>query len=833
MSLPGRLGLAARLLAREWRAGELRILLIALVVAVASSTAIDFFTARISQGMQRQSAGFLGADLILVSPNPADSRWLAEAERRGLTRSEALEFASMTVAGERFQLAGIKAVSPPYPLRGHLRVAKQPFSEGVETTALPNPGEAWLDPRLFGRLGLEPGGTLEIGDQRFIASRVLDFEPGLRMDLLGIAPRVLIHQDDVAGTGVVQPGSRLAWHYLFSGSPGQVEKFRGWLEGRLQSTQQLIGVRQGRRMVGAALERAETYLGLAGLVALVLAGVAIAMAAGRHSRRHFDSSALMRCMGASEKDLLWLHLPQLLILGLIGSGLGVAIGWSAHWGLLWLLADLLPPGPLPLSWRPAASGMATGLVVLIGFALPPMLRLRAVPPLRVLRRDILPRPPAAWLAHILAFAAILLLMRRHSADWQLIFILLGGAAAMLLLLWLLSLILLALGRQMERFTSASWRLGLNSLWRRRNASLGQILAFGLVLMAMASMTLVRTDLLASWRSQLPADAPNHFLINILPERVTALHRFLQQHGIAAARLYPLVRGRLSRLNERPIATAVPRQARNHNALHRELNLSWSGRLPPDNRITSGRWFSADDQGRSLVSVEEGMARELGLEVGDRLVFTIGGEVLETRVHSLRKVQWDSFRPNFYVLFPPGVLEGFPATWMTSFHLPPQDQETVQALVQTFPATTLLELELIMRQVQRILGQLTRAVEYVLLFVLAAGMVVLFAALQATLDERLYEGALLRALGARSSQLRNAHLAEFLTLGFMAGLLAALGAETLIGFLYSRLLALEPGFHPALWLFVPLASTLLVGLAGYLGTRQVLRESPLKVFRQLQ
>jgi len=822
---------ALTLLLREWRAGELRILLAALVVAVSASTAIDFFTSRIGQGMQQQSAGFLGADLILVSPSEVEPAWLEKARELGLRQTRALEFASMVVAGESFRLATVKAVQPPYPLRGGLRVAGRPFGEERHTDTLPEPGEAWLDARLFSRLKLQPEEHLEIGDKRFLASRVLTFDPGFHMDLLGLAPRVLIRLEDVAATGVIQPGSRLSHHYLFAGKPGQVAALRSWLQPRLASTQQLIDVHQGRRTVGAALERAERFLGLATTVALLLAGVAIAMAAHRYSRRHYDSSALMRCMGMTGGRLLGLHLLQLLLLGLAGSLLGTLLGWVAHWGLLWLLAGLLPPGPLPHPLQPFFTGLLAGLVLLAGFALPPVLGLRRVPPLRVLRRDLEPLPGSAWLVYALALATVSLSMWRSSGDPQTILTLLAGSLAMLAPLGLLSLGALAAARSFGTLLGSGWRLGIDSLWRRRAATLAQLLAFGLVFMAMATLLLVRTDLLESWRARLPPDAPNHFLINVLPEQVEPLRDFFRDHGIEASKLYPMVRGRLAGVNGRPALEAVPQGARNHNALHRELNLSWSDALPPANRLVAGRWFTRSDSGHPLVSVEASLARALELEPGDRLGLVIGGEPVEATILNLRQVQWDSFRPNFYLLFPPGVLEAFPATWMTSFHLPPQRQETVSALVRSFPATTLLELDPILRQVQRIMGQLVLAVEYVLLFVLAAGMVVLFAAIATTLDERLHEGALLRALGARSSQLRHAILAEFLGLGCMAGVLAALGSEIVIALLHVKTLALEPAWHPLLWLLLPPAGALLTGAAGYLGTRRVLFQSPLRVLRR--
>lgn len=825
-----RLLLALRLLAREWRAGELRILFHALLVAVTSSTAIDLFTTRLESGMNHQSATFLGADLLLTSPTPVPAAWLEKARELGLRQGRALEFASMVSSERGFQLAAVKAVMPPYPLLGQLRVAPRPFSPAQPTSELPGRGEVWLDSRLFERLALKPGDELMIGRASFRATRVLDFEPGARFDLFGLAPRALILEEEVESTGVVQPGSRLSWHHLFAGPGDAIAEYQRWLTARLDTTQQLVGIQQGRRTLGTALERAGHFLSLAVLGTVLLAGVAVAMAARGYSRRHYDAGALMRCLGSSRADLLGLYLPQLMVMGLAGGVLGTLLGWLAHLGLLTLLAGILPETSPPGLLQPFLGGLGTSLAVLLGFALPPLLQLSRVPPLRVLRQETLPMPPAAWLVYGLALAAIVAIMWRHAGEVRLVLILLAGLLSMLALLGVLALLLFILGNRLQPLATASWRVGLGNLFRHRWSSLGQITAFGLVLMVMASLLLVRTELLENWRNRLPADTPNHFLINILPQEREAVARFFTERKISVSFFYPLVRGRLVRLNNRPIAEAVPTASRNHNVLHRELNLSWSNQLPPDNHVIAGRGFSPTDEGRLLVSVEEKMARQLGLKPGDRLEFNIAGELLSADIISLRSVQWDSFRPNFYILFPPGVLENHPATWMTSFYLPKQSGDLARQLVERFPAITLLELDRIMEQVKRVVEQLGAAIEYLLLFVLAASVVALLAALQSSLDHRLREGALLRALGASHRQLRSAQLVEFLALGFLAGLLAALGTEAVTWLLYRQLLGFQPGLHGWLWLLAPLTGMALVGGSGYLGTRSVVRQSPLAILR---
>jgi putative ABC transport system permease protein len=825
-----RLRLAMRLLARDWRSGEQRILVAALVIAVAASTAIGFFTDRLGRGMTNQSADFLGADLALASPRPVAADWLSKARSAGLAVVETVEFASMVVGSDELLLASVKAVQDGFPLRGSLRTAAAPFADDTGTTALPQPGEAWAAPRLLTNLGLQVGDAVEVGAHSVTITRVITFEPGQVGNPFGVAPRLLMRMADVPATGVIQPGSRLSWQYLFAGREAQVAKYRAWLEPRLGPSHELVGVKEGRRAVGTALERAERYLGLSVLAAIVLAGVAVAMAARRYSERHFDMSAMLRCMGASQRDILALFVAQLLLVGLLASLVGCLLGWVAQYGLLYLLADLLPAAPSPARPWPLLAGFATGLITLAGFALPPVMRLRNVPPLRVLRRDLLPLPSRAWLVYGAALCAIVAVMWRYTDSWPLTLSVLAGAIALAVLLSLLALVLLSLSRRLNMRVGVAWRFGLNNLWRRRSSSISQILAFSLTLMAMATVALVRTDLMTTWQRQLPADAPNHFAINILPDQASDFGAFMEQSGVITAQLYPMVRGRLVEINATAVRTAVTKEARDDNAINRELNLTWTTELQEDNRILKGRWWQPDDTGKALVSVESKLAERLGIEPGDQLGFAVGGQRFDAVVASIRSVQWDSFRPNFYMVFPPQVIEQFPATYMTSFYLSKDGKPLLRELVARYPAVTVLEMDRVIEQVGQIFRQVMLAVEYVLVFTLLAGFAVLFAALQASQDERLYEGALLRALGGSRRQLRSGHLAEFSALGGLAGLLAAMGTECLAFALYSEVLHLEYSFQWQVWIIAPLAGALLIGAAGYWGTRAVVERSPMLLLR---
>lgn len=817
---------------RDWRAGELRILLLALIIAVTATTAISFFTDRLQRAMLSQSSELLGGDLLLQSPRQVDPSWLKEAENGGLEWVETLEFPSVVVSGEHLQLVGAKAVQDGYPLRGVLRIADRPFGEESPVDDIPDEGRVWVEARLLPLLEIDIGDTLELGSLTLSVERVLTFEPGGGGNLASLAPRVLINYADVSRADILRPGSRVTWQYAFAGPELAVERYKKWLGPQLAPSHRLQDVREGRPTVGAALDRAEQYLSLASLVAVLLAGVAIAMGARRYSERHFDVTAVLRCLGAGQRDILALFLPQLLWLGLVGGVIGVVLGYLVQFGLFYLLRELLPTTLPAPGLMPMLMGFLTGLTVLAGFALPPVLRLREVPALRVLRRELAPMPVRGWLVYGVAIAAMAFLMWRYTGSASLTLSVLGGAAAALLLLGGLALVLLRVTRALHRGVGVAWRYGLNNLWRRPMLSISQILGFGLTLMAMALIGLVRGDLLSTWQTQLPEDAPNHFVVNVLPDEVEAFRSFMQARGLDSAELYPLVRGRLANINGERLSERLSPDDERAGAVHRELNLTWSDSLPDDNNIIAGSWWQPGEEGEALVSVEAGLAERLGVELGDELTFTFGSGEISAKVVSLRTVQWDSFRPNFFMIFPPGVLDPFPATYMTSFYLPMQEKGELAQMIREFPAVTVIDLDRIMEQVRRILTQVTLAVEYVLVFVLLAGFAVLYAALQASLDERLYEGALLRTLGASRRQLRAGHLAEYALLGALAGLLAAGGAELIAFILYKQVFQLPYSIKWPLWALLPLLGALLIGAAGYWGTRRVVQRSPLVVLNNL-
>ncbi|MDR8015929.1 ABC transporter permease [Ectopseudomonas guguanensis] len=822
--------LAARQLLRDARAGELRVLFFALLVAVAASSAIGYFSARLNDAMLLRASEFLAADLRLSGSTPASQEQIDAGLKLGLDHAQAVEFSSVVAAQDGIQLASVKAANSLYPLRGELRSAAEPYAR-EEVGPGPRPGEVWAEARLMVALNLKIGDELEIGAKTLRLSRVLTYDPDTAGDFYSLTPRVLMHLDDLAATEVVQPGSRVRFRELWRGDANALAAYRQAVEAGLEPNQRLEDARDGNRQVGGALGRAERYLNLASLAAVLLAGVAVALSAARFAARRFDASALLRCLGLSRREALALFGLQLALLGLLASVLGALLGWAGQHVLFHLLRGLIPDDLPPADLWPALAGMATGLVALAGFALPPLAALGRVPPLRVLRRDMLPVPASSWLVYGAALVALGLIMWRLSLDLKLTLALLGGGLLAALVLGGLLLIGLQSLRRLLQRAALPWRLGLGQLLRHPLAAAGQSLAFGLILLAMALIALLRGELLDTWQDQLPDDAPNHFALNVLPAERDAFAARLAELSPHPAPLYPVVPGRLIMINDEPVRQLVTKESRGERAIQRDLSLTWAEDLPSDNLISAGSWWGAEHTSDLPgVSVEAELAESLQLQLGDRLRFNVGGIEREAQVTSLRQVDWDSFQPNFYMIFEPQTLQDLPATYLTSFYLPPgQDAELIK-LSRAFPSVTLLQVDALLAQLRSILAQVTLAIEYVLLFVLAAGITVLLAGLQATLDERIRQGALLRALGAERKLLISARRAEFGLLGAAAGLLAALGCE-LVSFLLYRY-AFDMSWQPHPWLLLlPVIGALLIGLAGVLGTRRALNASPLSVLRE--
>lgn len=821
-----------RFLRRDLALRELRVLLAALVVAVAAMSTVGLFTDRIRQVIDLQASELLAADLVIGSSWPLEGRFDEKAEALGLASARSLAFTSVLLVGDEPQLVQVKAVSSGYPLRGQLRIADEPFGPERVASSGPPLGEVWLEPRLFTALGLGRGDTLTLGEAQFRVGQVLTYEPDRGGSLFRLAPRVLMSRADVESTGLVGANSRVRYRLLIAGDPETISRYRSWAEGELGAGQQLQGLEDARPEMRVAIERSRQFLALASLVAVLISGVAIAVAVRAFANREADTVAVLRCIGATQDRILVLFLGRVLAVGLVASLLGVAVGWAAQAGLAAMLSGLFAAElPLP-SWQPVVAAVIAGLLLLLGFGLPPVMRLRRVPPMRVIRRDLDAVPPRAWVVLAVALSATLMVLLWQVQDLKLSLVALGGTLASLVLLALGAAALVRLTRSARDRTGIEWRFGIASLSRHRTATLVLVTGFGVGIMALLLLAIVRGDLLDLWRDRLPERAPNQFLINIQPGEADALRAFLAKRGVEVPELYPVVRSRLATINERPVSPEDYTDDRAKRMAVHDFNLSWSAEQPPANRIVAGRYWQGVPSDIAQFSVEQGIAETLGIQMGDRLSFDAAGLSVAGRVTSLRAVDWDSFRVNFFVLSPPGLMEGLPATYITGFYLPEERSKVLADLVRTFPSVTVVDVQALMQQVRALMDRATLAVEYVFVFTLLAGLVVLYASVQSGRVERMRETAVLRALGATRGQVLRAVGAEFVVLGLLAGVLAAFAA-TAVGFALADLV-FEFNYRPNLWVWMvgAVGGALGIGLAGVVVTLPILRRPPWPTLREL-
>ena len=821
---------ALRNLWRDLKSGELSVLLLALSVAVLSLTAVGFFTSRISQGVRAQAAEVLAADLRLESPNPIPASYLAEAQRQGLKTAEIVEFPTAIFNGDVSQLAALNAVTAGYPLRGRMRIADAPFGVARATDRVPNAGEAWIDARIIAQLKVSLGATLRIGAGSFRVTQVLDYRPDQGTGFVNLAPAVLLNYADVAATQLIQPGSRVTYSALFAGAPSAVASFREYLSSHKAPGERLREVDESSRQLNSAIDRASRFLNLASLASVLLAAVAVAMGARRYATRHIDTVALMKCMGASQGFVLSISLIELTLLAVAAVAAGALLGYVAQSGLAWLLRDLIRTELPPASLTPLPIALVTVMAMLIGFALPPLLQLKNTPPGRVLRKTVAAPPLRFGLPYLLALAALFAILWGLVRDTELVVSLLAGVLGVGCVLALAGYGLVRLTGRLRGGVGVAWRYGLANVSRRGGGSVVQIVAFGLGLMVLLLLAVVRSDLLADWRRSLPTNVPNNFLINIRPEERRSLEDFLKSHGLGTPQMYPMVRARMTAINSRATQSIKLKGEGGRGFLEREQNLTWAASLMDDNQLIAGQWWTPQDDGKPLVSISSEYQETLGLKLGDKLTFDVAGETLTAEVASIRKIRWDSFRPNFFLVFPPKLLDGAAGTYMTSVYLTPAQRPALVDLVRQFPTISVFDVDAILKQIRDIMDRASLAVQYVFLFTLAAGVVVLLAAVQSTRDERRYESAMLRTLGASRSTVLQGVAAEFSALGFLSGTLAAFGATGVGWILARRLFSLQFTIDPWVWVVGLVCGTVLVGLSGTLATRRVVNTPPIVTLR---
>jgi len=824
--------LALKLLLRDYRAGELTLLIAAIVIAVGSLTTVGFFTDRVRLALTQQSNQLLGADLTIVSDRPIAGELESEARARGLAVTRALRFPSMVTHGADTLLSDVKALAPGYPLRGEVRLADRLFGDERVAQAVPAAGTAWVDDRMLTRLNLKPGDVIGVGALKLRVAALVTHEPDSVIGFINSMPRLLLNEADIAASGLVQTGSRVRYRLYIAGNSAAVDAYRQWAQTRIGPGQNIEGIRDARPEIRSALERAERFLGLAALMSVILSAVAIALAARRFLQRHIDGCAVMRCLGTRQSVIVRLYVLHFAVLGAVASALGCAVGYAAQSVLASMLGGLIEvalpwPGALP-AWQ----GLTTGVLLLLGFALPPLISLGQVPMLRVLRRELGVPQGSGAIGYALGLAVICALILWKAHELRLGLYVLGGFLGVATLSALLVLAVLRLLSRLRTEGGMSWRYGVANLRRHALGNTLQVVALGLGIMALLTLTLIRGDLLHSWQATLRPDSPNRFLINIQPDQVQPLGAFFAVHGMAKPDLFPMVRGRLIAINDRPVSSADYSEDRAKRLIDREFNLSWAQQPQPDNRIIAGRWWDARDRDTEQLSVENGIAETLGIKLGDRLTYDVAGSQFTATVTSLRKVDWDSFRVNFFVIASPALLRDSPVSYITSLYVPQGQVTMLNALVGEFPNLVVIDVAQIMAQVQKMMEQVSNAVQFVFLFTLAAGLVVLYAAIASTRDEREYEAAIMRTLGASRRQIAATQFAEFALMGALAGLLAAAGASALGYALAIKVLNVPYLGNPWIWLIGVGSGAAGVALAGMLGTRRVLAVPPLQSLRRV-
>ena len=824
--------LAWRFMLRDWRSGELWLLILSLLMAVSVSTAIAIFSERLQLALGRQVAEVMGADMMIRSPRPLSDELAKVVSQQPVERATILEFPSVVIAGEEMQLISAKAVTDNYPLRGHIRVSDQPFEQDHVAEDTPNPGEVWLEPRLFPLLGVEIGDSLQLGEAEFQIAKVITLETDRGSSFYSLSPRLMFNMADLDRTGIIQPGSRVSWKTLIAGEQSELNAFNEAVTPLLSESERLSSAVENREDLRSSVNLLKQFLGLGSMAAMLLAGIAVAMSSRRFAERRFDGIAVMRCMGAQQKQVMRIFIGELLLIALLVAIPGVLIGWLLQTGVVKILEGVLPAWLPEAGVMPMVVGGFTGVVTLAGFGLAPLLSLKDVTPLRVLRRDLMPAVAGTWLVYALSLSAMFVLLWYHTGQLMMAVGLVIGITLILLLIS--AGVKLGLSRVQKRVNgkpvSLTWRLGLNRLLQEQSQTASQLIAFSLTLMAMALVLIVRTDLLERWQQQLPVDTPNYFAVNIQTHEVDQFQSFLSDQSIQATKLHPMVRGRLVRINDVPAEETLTEEQRKHNSLHRELNMTWDDTAPPAGIIAEGEWWQpgTDDE----VSIEAEFAEDLGLEVGDKLTFLIGGTEVNVTVTSIRQVQWESFQPNFYAHLPEAALKNFPATWLNSFYLGNSQKVLLNDLVRQFPTVSLLDLDAVISQVKVMLEQSILAVEAMLFALLLAGLLVLAASIEASLDSRLREGALIRSLGGTRKQLMTMQVGEFVLIGAISGVVAVLGTELCSWWLNVQVFELP--WQPAWWLWfaLPTASSLLIGLSGWLGVRRVFNQSPGLVLKEV-
>ncbi len=837
----------AKLLWRDWRGGQLNLIVSSLILAVMVVTAVSLLADRVERGLNDQISSFLAADLSVQGNLAIDPKYLQQAEQLQMQHAKVAHFRSMVFFGEANHLAAVKAVEAAYPLRGLIELSGNIELDQTQKIASGPPrGEIWVDPRLLNLLDLELGDSLEVGYSKLKVARLIAKEPDRGTGFSVAGARIMMNYDDLEQTQLIRPGSQIFYKLLLAGDEQQIANYTTWYKLDSKNSIGEEGVSHYRlqtpenseQRLSEALQRGRAFLLLSGTIGVLLAGLAMALASHRYANRLTDQVALMKAWGQSSRAIRRSQLIRLLMIATAATLVGIVLGWIAHYMLLEVAKELFQAVLPPPGWRPWVVASITGLVCVIGFALPALWHLPTIAPLKVLRRDLPDDLVSQGKRLVIGIAALLALTLWYSGSIVMATMFLAALFALFAVCALIALQILKLVQSFGSWHGSYVRLGLANLWRRRAQTLVQLVGFSTTLMLLLVVVGMRTNLIAEWQAQLPENAPSHFLFNVASSELQPIQQLLNNADAEAGRWYPMVRGRLVGLNGEPLSRSRLQQS---GGLSREVNLTQSLELPEANKIVEGSWWQESTNGHQF-SLEIDVARELGVGLGDVIEFSVGGLTFEAELTSLRSVDWQNMSPNFYVVFSPGALDPFAPNWITSVRAAKADGEQerpffqsavfVNQIIKRFPTAVVIELGEIIKQIRDVITRVTQGLEMILLLVLACGALVLFAAIGVSFDERLRENAVLRTLGSSRKIVLGALTTEYAVLGAIAGFIASLGGEVILYFVQRNVFDMEPGLHPGLWVLGLLSGIILITALGLLRSREIITVPPLQSLRQI-
>ena len=828
--------LALKLFSREFRRGELTVISAAIALAVLTVLTLSMVTERIAQSIAQKSSAFIAADRVLASNHAIDTAYITQAKQQNLKTAQMVYFDTMLFANDEMQFSSVKAASNSYPLKGQLKVKSGLNAETEVALGAPTPGNVWLSESVFYSLNINVGDQVELGAALFNVEKVIVEEPDAPFNVFSSSRRVLINIDDVPKTEVIQPGSRVFYRQLYAGDESDINSFYDWLKPQLKENQNWYGVKDRQSPISNSLNRAESFLLLAGLLGIILAAVAIAVSAKRYCERQYDPVAMMKTLGGSRDMIRKIYLMHLLMVCTMAVVVGLAIGYGLQEMATGYLAKSMGT-ELPMAgFKPWLVAISTGVICAVMFSIKPLLDLFDIPPLRVLRRNLGDRLAVSKIHLGLSALTVFLLMWLFSNNIKITLILFVSTLALILVLFLISKLIFGGGRKLGLKPGNSWSLAIASIQKRANVNAVQLISFSLAIKLLLFLIVLKNDIISDWQSQLPSDAPNAFLVNITQNELDPVNEYLAQKGIQVSEFYPTIRGRVNAVNGEAVAREVSLQDNEkkdeeaRSGIGRELNLTWLDEVPSQNDIIDGQWFG--DDAVAEASLEESMMQRLDVKLGDTLTFLIGAQSFDAKITSVRKVNWATLKPNFFIILSPDVLSDFPATYISSVRIEPEQKRDFSLLLRTYPTITAIDVDNFVKQIQSTIEQVSLAIGFVLAIVVLCGALVLISQVQASLGERMQEIVILRTLGAKSRLIKNATLYEFLLLGGLAGLVAAFFSDIALLIVQQQMFDLAGKLHPNIWIIGPVAGGVFVAGLGYFMIARTLKQNTQGLVRAL-